>query len=53
MLVCTACPEWTDNIKKVEAPRTLMHARNPGTANYDGVPFRFCPWCGTALVEVP
>lgn len=29
----------------------LANARNPGSANYDGARFRFCPWCANTLQE--
>ena len=47
-MLCT-CREWAENLPKVEAPRMFAAARNPGTWNYDGVAFRFCPWCGERL----
>ncbi len=44
------CEEWAPNIEKVNAPLATAFARNPSTAKqYDGVTFRFCPWCGSAL----
>lgn len=44
------CKEWAENMPKVEAPRVFAAARNPGTGDYDGVPFRYCPWCGKLLL---
>ena len=49
-MTCT-CSLWAQNIEKVNAPRALAAARNPGTADYDGVIFKFCPWCGSTLIE--
>lgn len=46
---CT-CKEWQENLPKVEEPRMREHART-GCSDYDGVPFRFCPWCGYRLQE--
>lgn len=44
------CDEWRENIDKVTAPHTLMYARNPRPENeYHGVPFKYCPWCGSEL----
>jgi hypothetical protein len=44
------CPEWEPNIVKVNAPLQLAFARNPVAANqYRGIPFRYCPWCGSQL----
>lgn len=49
-MICT-CAEFAPNIAKVNAPLMTAVARNPSTAKqYDGVPFRFCPWCGARLV---
>jgi hypothetical protein len=46
------CAEWKPNIDKVNAPLMFLHARNPTTSTgYDGIQFRFCPWCGNGLVE--
>lgn len=45
------CAEWEPNIKLVDAPRQFAAARQgyDGTWDYKGVPFRYCPWCGTEL----
>lgn len=48
---CIKCKDWEDNIKKVDAPLLMANARNPGSCNYEGKSFIYCPWCGTALVE--
>lgn len=40
------CDDWPVQIEKVTAPILLAHARNPQHPQYDGIPFRFCPWCG-------
>ena len=46
------CTLFQENIDKVNAPFKLAAARNPTTfKGYDGVPFKFCPWCGTALSQ--
>lgn len=48
---CT-CAEWKPNIEKVNEPLMFLLARNPSTSQqYDGVPFRFCPWCASPLVK--
>lgn len=44
------CKEWQENLPKVEEPRMREHART-GQGHYDGVPFRYCPWCGHLLHE--
>ena len=41
------CDEWNKNIDKVNGPIMLQTARSGGGYQYDGVPFKFCPWCGT------
>lgn len=43
------CAEWAPNIAKVNGPMITMALRRGSTVAYDGVPFRFCPWCGTPL----
>jgi hypothetical protein len=45
-----ACKEFKENLPKVNAPIFLFNARNPGRG-YDGVPFRYCPWCSALLIE--
>ncbi len=47
---CPSCKDWQENIDMVDAPRMLAHARNPGTADYKGKKFVYCPWCATLLV---
>jgi hypothetical protein len=42
------CKDWLENIAKVNAPILLQAART-GRSGYDGVRFRFCPWCGDVL----
>jgi hypothetical protein len=46
------CKDWKENIEKVNAPLLLQAARQ-GFQNvgYDGVRFRYCPWCSKMLVE--
>ena len=51
-LECIWCSDWKPNIEKVNAPLMLAAARNPHHKQYDGKPFRFCPWCGQELYEV-
>lgn len=45
------CKEWGENIGKVNAPLMLQSARSGYRVHYDGVRFRYCPWCGEALVD--
>lgn len=40
------CEDWKPQCEKVNAPIMLAFARNPQNPQYDGKPFRFCPWCG-------
>jgi len=50
-MICQ-CAEWLANIEKVNEPVRFLFARNPNTyKGYDGVPFRYCPWCGMALIK--
>lgn len=46
------CPEWPEGIKKINAPILLQSARSGYQWQYDGVPFRFCPWCGAQLTAL-
>jgi len=43
------CKDFAENMDKVNAPILLLNARNPGTTEYDGKSFAFCPWCGERL----
>ena len=44
------CSDWKLNIDKVNAPLILQVARSGfQTAGYDGVPFKYCPWCSKPL----
>lgn len=47
------CKDWLENIAKVNAPLMLQAARSGfhPSANYNGVRFRFCPWCASRLIE--
>lgn len=45
-MVCT-CQEWDVNIKKINSFIELSYVRSK--KDYDGVPFRYCPWCGQSL----
>ena len=50
-MICQ-CKEWQENIDKVNAPNRFLFARNPNTyKGYDGVPFKYCPWCAMMLVK--
>lgn len=43
------CKDWQENIDKVNAPLMLAAARSGWRVQYDGVCFRFCPWCSNLL----
>lgn len=45
------CPEWEPGIETLNAPIILQSVR-AGRDLYTGVPFRFCPWCGTPRPDV-
>ena len=56
------CEEWEVGIEKIIRPAMNAFARNPqhypqnenGVHQvYDGPQFKFCPWCGTLLMEKP
>lgn len=42
------CPDWRDNINKLDAPIILAGIRN-GRSGYTGKRFTHCPWCGCEL----
>lgn len=43
------CPDWEPGIRKIDGPIALQAVRTGGAYQYDGKPFRFCPWCGQRL----
>ena len=43
------CKEWEDNIDKINAPMILQSARSGGRYQYEGITFKYCPWCGNPL----
>ena len=45
------CADWPVQIEKVNGPIMLQSARSGGAWQYDGIPFRYCPWCGARLEE--
>lgn len=46
------CTDWKENIHKVNAANMLLHARNPSTyKGYEGVSFKYCPWCSSILMD--
>lgn len=51
MSLFCSCPDWAPNIKKVDGPIALQAVRSGGAYQYDGKPFKFCPWCGRGLVH--
>ena len=44
------CPDWPVQIEKVNGPIVLQSLR-AGRDLYDGIPFRYCPWCGKKRPE--
>lgn len=42
------CPDWRENIDKLDAPIILAGIRN-GRSGYTGKKFTHCPWCGSEL----
>lgn len=49
---CT-CNDWKENMHLIDAPRSYLAARNPGTWDYTGRQFVFCPWCAKLLESEP
>ncbi len=43
------CVEWQIGMPKINGPIILASIRAGNPKLYDGVPFRFCPWCGLRL----
>jgi len=44
------CPDFKENVEKLNAPFVLAVARNPDAGGYKGKQFQFCPWCGKELL---
>jgi hypothetical protein len=44
-----SCADWPEQIVKVNGPIVNQTIRSGGLWQYDGIPFRFCPWCGKQL----
>jgi len=44
------CNEWDKNIEKVNGPIVLQSIL-AGRDIYDGMPFKFCPWCGNDIED--
>ncbi|KKM22815.1 hypothetical protein LCGC14_1621430 [marine sediment metagenome] len=42
------CKDWKENIEKVNGPIMLQAARQ-NTKGYDGVLFKYCPWCASEM----
>lgn len=45
------CGAWAANIDKVNGPIVLQSIRSGFRRQYDGAPFRYCPWCGSKLQD--
>mgnify|MGYP001609457682 CR=1 FL=1 len=48
-IVC--CPDWPVQIAKLNVPIVLQSVRSGGSWQYDGIEFRYCPWCGKKRVK--
>lgn len=44
--VMWCCDDWPIQITKINGPIQLQAIRSGFKYQYDGIPFRFCPWCG-------
>lgn len=45
------CKDWKDNIDKLNSAFNLLGGRNPQTyKGYEGMMFRYCPWCSKELL---
>lgn len=50
IIMSCECEDWKQNIDKVNGANSMLFARNPTSyKGYDGVKFRYCPWCSKAL----
>lgn len=47
--VACCCEEWRVNLPKINKPIILQTVRSGGQYQFDGAPFRYCPWCGKQL----
>jgi len=45
------CEDWIPECEKINAPIQLQSARSGFRWQYDGKPFKFCPWCGKKLKD--
>lgn len=49
---CT-CEDWESNIKKINNMISMQANMAWGNKDgWDGMFFKFCPWCGKKLIEV-
>ena len=46
------CTDWLDNIGRLDGP-IITAAMRTGGKGYEGVQFRYCPWCGRTLEPQP
>lgn len=40
------CPDWKPQSDKING-FIIFQSTRAGRDLYDGIPYRFCPWCGT------
>lgn len=45
------CADWKPQCDKINGYIVLDYVRSG--VQYSGIPFRFCPWCGTKRPEEP
>jgi len=50
--VACGCEEWRVNLPKINGPVQLQTIRSGFRYQFDGVPFRYCPWCGKNLIDL-
>lgn len=43
------CVEWKENVPKIDGVFALQYVRMG--KGYEGIPFKFCPWCSKPLKE--
>lgn len=43
------CKDWENQIEILNGPIVLQTIRSGGAYQYQGKPFKYCPWCSSEL----
>ncbi len=46
------CEDWKPGTKAIDAPIVLQSIRSGGAYRYEGKPWKYCPWCNSALKDI-